>query len=119
MKFVTDEHVPDAVVNALRSSGYDVRRAQDDYGQGGDDPELLENCAEDGRVLLTNDRDFVRLGGEQEHSGIVIYTSQELSPRQILRAIRRIDETHSDEPVNRIMWLQGWLSAELSSLCSL
>jgi predicted nuclease of predicted toxin-antitoxin system len=109
MDLVADEHVPSAVINALRSKGYDVIHAPEGYAQGDDDPELLENCTEDGRVLLTNDRDFVRLADEKEHSGVIIYTDQKRPPREVLKAIRDIDDAYSGNLENRTVWLGGWL----------
>jgi predicted nuclease of predicted toxin-antitoxin system len=109
MKLVADEHVPSAVINALLSKGYDVLHAPEEYGQGDDDPELLQNCADNGLVLLTNDRDFVRLADKTDHSGVIIYTDQEVSPREVLRAIIRIDEAYTDDLENQTVWLQGWL----------
>lgn len=106
---VADEHVPGAVVNALLSNGYDVHYAHTKYRPGADDAELLRNCNEDGCVLLTNDRDFVELAHEEDHSGVIIYTNQELSPREVIRAVIRIDDMYVDGLENRIEWLEGWI----------
>jgi len=108
MELVADEHVPSAVINALRSKGYDVLHAPEEYAQGDDDPKLLQNCADDERVLLTNDRDFVRLADETEHSGVIIYTDQQRPPREVLGAIIRIDDAYSGDLENRTAWLEGW-----------
>lgn len=109
MEFVADEHVPSAVINALRSKGYDVLHAPTGYAQGDDDPELLQNCADDGRVLITNDRDFVRLADETEHTGVIIYTDQRRPPREVLRAVIRIDDAFSGDLENKTVWLGGWI----------
>lgn len=108
MDFVADEHVHSAVINALRSKGYDVVRSQDEYGEGVDDPELLEKTAEDDRVLLTNDRDFVGYADEVNHAGVIIYTDQKRPPREVLRAIIRVEDAYSGDLQNRKIWLQGW-----------
>jgi len=107
--FVADEHVPVPVVNALRSNGYDVHRAQDEYGEGTDDDDHLEACGDDGRVMLTNDNDFARLAREIEHSGVILYNDQELRPRDVVRAVVRIERAHHDGIENRIVWLEGWM----------
>jgi len=109
MKIVVDEHVPEAVVNSLSSNGYEVLRAGEEYQRGGDDTSLLEKCSNDGRILLTNDRDFVRLSEEIEHSGVIIYTDQSRSPREILRAIINIEGAYGEEIENKLVWLQGWI----------
>ena len=51
----------------------------------------------------------MRLADETDHSGVVIYTDQEVSPREMLRAIIRIDEAYPDDLENQTVWLQGWL----------
>ncbi len=109
MDIVADEHVPSAVINALRSSGYDVLHSPVEYAEGDDDLELLRNCADSGRVLLTNDRDFVRLAHENEHAGVIIYTDQMRPPREVLKAVRDIDDAYPDNLRNRTIWLRGWL----------
>lgn len=107
LSFVADEHVPQTVVNALRSNGYDVHRAQDTYGAGTDDKDLLKASTENGRVILTNDRDFARLAREIEHSGVILYNDQELRPRDVVRAIVRIERGHSNSLDNRTVGLKG------------
>lgn len=107
-ELVADEHVPSPVVNALRSNGYDVCHAQEEYGQGEEDAALLEACADDGRVLLTNDNDFARLNDEVEHAGIVVYNDQELQPRSVVRGVVLIDDAY-DELDDRLEWLEGWI----------
>jgi len=108
-EFVADEHVPVAAVDALRSNGYDVRRAQEEYGEGTKDTDLLEACADDGYVVLTNDNDFARLAKEFEHSGVMIYNDQELPPREVVRAVIRVDNAYSESLENQKLWLEGWL----------
>lgn len=109
LELVADEHVPTPVVNALRSSGYAVHRTQNTYGDGTTDVALLTACADDGRVLLTNDNDFARLHDEVPHTGIILYNDQELPPRAVVRAVVRIDKAYSVDLTNRIVWLEGWL----------
>lgn len=108
-EFVADEHVPVAVVEALRSNGYDVYWARKEYGEGTKDTALLEACADDGRVILTNDNDFVRLAGELEHSGVMIYNDQKLPPREVVRAVVHVDNAYFDSLENQTVWLEGWL----------
>lgn len=61
-------------------------------------------------MLLTNDRDFVSLGKEVDHSGIVIYVARELSPGPFVRGIRRVDRQFTPQTMrNNIEWLEDWL----------
>jgi len=53
---LTDIHVHDALVEALRRKGWDVLRAVDLLPSNADDEVLFAYAAEHGRVLVTNDR---------------------------------------------------------------
>jgi len=74
--FCTDEHVPSVFVTTLRSNGYDVVRANDIFGEGTEDRELLTYCGEqgcvDGKSCITNqsdsswDRNVLPTGGKPD-----------------------------------------------------
>jgi predicted nuclease of predicted toxin-antitoxin system len=55
---LTDEHIPDALVEGLRARGWDVVRAVDVFGQKTDDDIIFEHAAREGRVIITTDNDF-------------------------------------------------------------
>jgi predicted nuclease of predicted toxin-antitoxin system len=57
VKLLADENVDAAVVTWLRAEGHDVRYAAEDV-QATPDPEVLRIATEQGRILLTSDRDF-------------------------------------------------------------
>lgn len=75
-----DEHVPRAITNALRSRGCDVLTAQDDGAAGLDDAVLLDRATAAGRVVFTQDDDFLREANARQRSGVrfagVIYVHQ-------------------------------------------
>jgi len=112
--FCTDEHVPSVFVTTLRSNGYDVVRANDIFGEGTEDRELLTYCGEQGRILITNDKkDFSgTVGDEINHAGTVIYTDPVLLRREPETAVRTIDrvlEYYSPEELtNERIWLEQW-----------
>jgi len=56
--FYADEHVPTAIVDALRALGHDVLTIQDDgfSNQGVADADVLERATSLGRAVLTNNR---------------------------------------------------------------
>jgi hypothetical protein len=73
-----DEHVKAAIVTGLRRRGMDVVTAQDRNQRQVDDSVLLETAAAEGRLLLTNDTDFLRIHSEwmqsgRHHAGIVFW----------------------------------------------
>jgi len=50
--FLTDEHVPGPFVTTLRSIGYDVLRAKDQFREGTEDGVLLEFGDDADRVVI-------------------------------------------------------------------
>jgi uncharacterized protein with PIN domain len=71
IKFYMDEHIPSAVAEALRRRGIDVLRAQEAGMHPARDEEHLAIAAREGRVIFTQDADFLRLHrAGVTHSGI-------------------------------------------------
>jgi hypothetical protein len=88
----SDIHIHSAITSGLLLKGMDVVRAQDRGQCGADDETLLRSATADGRLLLTNDQDFLRIHAAwqstgEAHAGIV-YWKQNSIP--IGEAIRRI-----------------------------
>lgn len=112
--FCTDEHVPSVFVTTLRSSGYEVVRATDVFGEGTDDRRLLEYCAEENLILITNDKkDFGgNTGDAVDHAGIVIYTDPVLLRRRPGKAVRAIERVFEYYPPTELqgqrIWLDQW-----------
>ena len=75
-----DHHVHSGITHGLRSRGVDVVTAQEDGSAELDDPAMLDRATELGRVLFTQDHDFLREGAERQRSGEVfagiIYAAQ-------------------------------------------
>ena len=60
MRFLADESCDHAVVRALRAAGFDVLAVADVTPRATDEA-VIELAARDGRVLLTEDKDFGQL----------------------------------------------------------
>lgn len=58
---LADEHVKAGIVSGLRRRGMDVVTAQEIGAQELDDEALLERAGAEGRVLLANDTDLLRI----------------------------------------------------------
>lgn len=109
LAFLADEHVPRVLVSTLRSHGYTVTTAQERYGQDTDDDVMLADCADDGLVLLTNDRDFVELADSVEHAGVLLYTSTNPSPAALVQAVERLEQfVGPEELAGRLVWIEDW-----------
>ena len=83
----TDEHVPVAVVEGLRRRGIDVLSTQEAGMLGASDEQQLDLASSQGRVIFTQDDDFLRLHVQGvSHSGIV-YTHQQTPIGEIIRGL--------------------------------
>ncbi|MCA1687041.1 MAG: DUF5615 family PIN-like protein [Actinobacteria bacterium] len=84
IRLYTDEHVPKAVVRGLRERGVDVLTVSEAGVLGASDQEHLAFARREGRVLFTQDADFLRLHAwGTEHSGIV-YTRQQAAISEMI-----------------------------------
>ncbi len=109
MKVCLDENVPDHVKLRLEAEGHDVGFSRDVAGQGTPDKELLELCAQEQRVLLTNDRDFDRLHEVVHHEGILRYSLNQQTRegwKKIVEGIGLIDEHLKMR--NELQWPKQW-----------
>lgn len=90
IKFYTDEHVGKAVINGLRLRGIDVLSSKEAGLLSADDKIHLEYALKEGRVIFTQDDDFLKLHAKGlEHAGIV-YSPQGTSIGNIVRGLELI-----------------------------
>lgn len=64
-----DVHVPQSLARALRERSIDVLTSQEDGTREADDESLLERAASLGRLLLTQDEDFLAIIPRWQQSG--------------------------------------------------
>jgi len=57
LRFLADESCDFGIVRELRSSGFDVRAVVEDM-PGAPDPRVLKAAVSEGRILITEDKDF-------------------------------------------------------------
>lgn len=69
LSLYVDVHVPVAVTESLRRRGLDVLTSQDDGTATLDDEVLLARATELGRVLFSQDHDFLRIAAEWQRDG--------------------------------------------------
>jgi uncharacterized protein with PIN domain len=87
IKFLMDEHVPAAVTRGLQARGVDALTAQDAHLAHTADDRILAYALEQGRVVFTQDEDF--LAEHQRgtpHAGMV-YAHQQTSIGVIVRGL--------------------------------
>ncbi len=92
VKFYMDEHVARAVVRGLRQRGADVLTVPEAGLLGAADEEHLERARIEGRVIFTQDDDFLRLHAAGiQHAGIA-YAPQGTSIGDIIRGLMMIHQ---------------------------
>lgn len=69
IKLYFDVHVRAAVTDGLRVRGVDVLTAQEDDSATMDDPDLLDRAGDLGRVIFTQDQDFLLEAHRRQTSG--------------------------------------------------
>jgi len=88
IRFHLDECIASAVADALRRRGIDVTTTAERQLREIDDLGQLAFAAGEGRVLVTQDADFLRLHRKgASHTGIVYYVAGSLSTGQILKGL--------------------------------
>jgi hypothetical protein len=99
LKGYADEHVVFGLVQALRQRGMDVVRVQDRGREQADDAALLNEALADGRVMLTNDTDFLalaveRVARQERYAPIFFWPQQRRSIGQLVQSIIREASRH-------------------------
>ena len=105
--FHLDEQIPSALADALRSRGIDVTTTQDAGLIGVPDHEHLTFALRAGRVVVTQDVDFLRLHSDGiPHTGIAFWRQQTRSVGQVLRRLLLMHESMSpDDMKDRVEYL--------------
>ena len=104
-------HVPAAITRSLRRRGVDVLTVQEDGTARLLDPELLDRAAALGRIIFTQDRDFLAEVVRRQRAGLsfatVVYARQlRVSIGQCVEDIEIIARTSApDEAVGHIVFL--------------
>ncbi|MEW5869703.1 MAG: DUF5615 family PIN-like protein [Chloroflexota bacterium] len=106
IRFYLDEHVHKAVADGLRRRGVDVLRSQEAGMMAASDRQHLELALREGRVIFTQDADFLRLHTlGSDHAGIV-YMPQHSPVGQMVRQLMLVyDLMDAEEMRNHIEFL--------------
>jgi predicted nuclease of predicted toxin-antitoxin system len=97
VRYYTDEHVSRAVVRGLRQRGVNVLTVGEADKLGATDDEHLTFALAEGRVIFTQDDDFLRLAAAgQPHAGIV-YAAQGAEIGEVIRGLTLIAQVLTAE----------------------
>ena len=104
VRFHLDENVPFAIAAALRRRAIDVTCTGEEHLEGATDEEQLEFASAARRILVTQDKDSLRLHRSgKEHWGIVYWRQNSVTIGGMLRHLLLIhDLLEPDELRNRL-----------------
>lgn len=111
LTFYLDHQVPSAIANGLRRRGIDVLTCDQDGASQLSDEQLLERAQELGRVIFTQDADFLEIANEriargQEFAGVVYAHQLHITIGQAVRDLDLIARVLSAEEIkNRVIYL--------------
>lgn len=111
LRAYADEHVVQALVQALRARGMDVVTVQERGRRSVDDEELLAEALAERRVMLTNDADFLAIAARYARKGdafapIVFWPQQMRGIGYLVRIIIREANAHEyDEILSRVFFV--------------
>lgn len=95
MKFKLDENLPRRIARVLGQMGHDVHTTAQEGLTGSEDPDLWRVVSGEGRVLLTQDKDFsdVRKYRPGPDSGILVLRLHNPSRSLLMRRVLEILNT--------------------------
>ena len=100
IRFHLDEHVHPGIAIGLRAHGIDVTTTYDAGLSGQGDPGQLAFALQQSRVLVTHDRDFLRLHAEAtEHAGITYCHQKKYSIGQLLHMLYLVYQSYTAEEI--------------------
>lgn len=107
IRFHLDENVDPVIASALRRYGIDVTTTVDAGLRTSSDEAQLEFARREKRVVITHDRDFLRMARSgKEHFGVAYCQAGERSIGELIRMLQLIyDVLTPDEMENHIEFL--------------
>jgi predicted nuclease of predicted toxin-antitoxin system len=105
MKFLLDQSTDARLGTYLRKLGHDVTRIAADYPAGLLDPKILSIARAEGRILITDDRDF----GERKfrfkhpHAGVIYLRLGKYAPLELKIARLSFVLTHYKDQLDQFI----------------
>lgn len=97
MKFLIDENVHFDIFTFLKERDFDVISIAQDYSSI-KDRDVLDLANKEGRIIITNDKDFGYLIYNQKltHKGIVLFRLKTENPRAKIRRLESLIESNME-----------------------
>jgi predicted nuclease of predicted toxin-antitoxin system len=104
MRFLADENVSRAVIDRLRNSGHDVISIAETRS-GAPDKDILDAADADGRILITEDRDFGEMVIRQRLGvgGIMLLELDRLSTAMEADTVAEVVSAQADRLVGNLV----------------
>jgi predicted nuclease of predicted toxin-antitoxin system len=112
--FYFDEHSKSSLLRALRQRGVDVVSVQEDGLAGAADPDVLDRATRLGRVVFSQDDDFLVEAARRQRAGLnfagVIYARQNrVTVRQCIEQLEFMATcAETDEFRSQVVYLPLW-----------
>jgi predicted nuclease of predicted toxin-antitoxin system len=106
-RFKVDENLPDSVARVLRAAGHDATTVIEQGLGGQADAVVAAACRQEGRTLLTLDRQFgnLRRYPPAGTPGAIVLRTASQEVEELLGLVRRVVATLPDHPVEGTIWI--------------
>jgi predicted nuclease of predicted toxin-antitoxin system len=107
MRFLADENVSSQIVERLRADGHDVI-AVAQSGQGASDAHVIQMANAEGRVLITEDRDFGELIIRQRLGivGVMLLELDRLTNTAEVSRVGEVVSTYADKLAGNLVVIE-------------
>jgi len=106
IRFLADEHIDLPAIKSLRARGTDIISLKEANLRGFPDDEILLFANKENRVIVTRDKDFLRLASSgTRHKGIIFLTKS-LDTSNLIRELEKITILYKPQDVeNSIFYI--------------
>ena len=103
-RYLVDECVPRAVLDAVRALGHDAVLVRDII-QGASDEDVLKFAQEQNRIMLTEDRRFglLAMNSGSSSCGVIILTLDTLAPTDRAKRVKEVLPALADDIAGSII----------------
>jgi len=98
LRIVANENIAGSIIRALRERGHDVLSVKESM-RGASDKEILACAQDEGRLVVTHDKDFGELAfrwGLPAQCGIILLRTTDSNPESTRQRVLKLIEGRSD-----------------------
>ena len=107
MRFKLDENLHPETVTILAEAGHDAVTVIEQGLRGRPDPDIARICREEGRVLITLDKDFadIRTYPPADYPGIIVCRLLSQSRQNVVAVVGRLVGWFGQRPLAGRLWI--------------